>query len=163
MFILGDILSTRLREVLREDLGGVYGVGAGGRLSRSPRQERVFSIQFGCDPSRVDELLAAVRKEIAAISKDGIGADYVDKTKQKWLRQREVSMRQNGFWADWLESAYRFGDDPTLVLDPAPVLARMTPEHVKAAARKYLDGKQQFQAVMLPETTPAAAGAVKAP
>ncbi|HLL21884.1 MAG TPA: insulinase family protein, partial [Kofleriaceae bacterium] len=32
MFILGQALATRLRETLREDLGGVYGVGASGSL-----------------------------------------------------------------------------------------------------------------------------------
>ncbi len=31
LFVLGRVLAIRLREVLREDLGGVYGVGAGAR------------------------------------------------------------------------------------------------------------------------------------
>ena len=31
------------------------------------------------------------------------------------------------------------------------MIARMTSEHVKEAANRYLDGKQLFQAVLLPE------------
>jgi hypothetical protein len=61
MFIVGDVHSSRLHEVLREDFGGVYGVGANGQLAR---QEGVFTIQFGCDPERVDVLIAATRREI---------------------------------------------------------------------------------------------------
>src|SRR5262249_12621009 len=48
--ILGDVLEMYLHDTLREDMGGVYGVGAGGQLVRSPHQERTFSIGFGCAP-----------------------------------------------------------------------------------------------------------------
>jgi len=154
MFILGQVVAIRLREVLREDLGGVYGVGAGGSIARSPRQERQFSIQFGCAPKAVDKLLGATFTELEAIGKSGIGATYLDKVKQGFVRERETSMRTNGFWIDWLARSARFADDPSLVLDPAPVLARMTSDHVKAAAARYLDRKRAYQAVMLPAAPP---------
>ena len=80
----------------------------GAQLSRSPRQERVVRISFGCDPARVDELIAATQKEIAAIVRDGVNADGLDKVKQQFLRGRETQLRQNGFWAAWLDNAYRF-------------------------------------------------------
>jgi zinc protease len=149
-FILGQVLSIRLREVLREDKGGVYGVGVSGALIRSPHQERSFSISFGCDPARVDELVKATFAEIAAVQKSGIGEDYLEKVKQTFTREREVQLRNNGFWLGWLTSAYTYGDDPTLVLDPSKMLARMTPANVKAAARRYLDARQYFQPVLLP-------------
>ncbi len=152
MYILGRVLSMRLREIMREDMGGVYGVGAGGSLTRSPHAERSFTVQFGADPKRVDELLAAARKEIAAIAKTGIGADYLEKVKKIFERERETQLRSNPFWSSWLESSYRYGDDPTIINDPAPMIARMTSDHVKAAARRYLDTRRVFQAVMLPAT-----------
>ncbi|HET7506280.1 MAG TPA: insulinase family protein [Kofleriaceae bacterium] len=149
-FILGEVLEIRLREVLREDKGGVYGVGVGGAIARAPHQERTFSISFGCDPARVDELVKSTFDEIAAVQKDGIGADYLEKVKQVFTREREVQLRNNGFWIGWLTSAYTFGDDPTLVLDPSKMIARMTSDNVKAAARRYLDGKQYYEPVLLP-------------
>ncbi len=162
MFILGRILSIRLRELLREDLGGVYGVSAGGAIVRSPHSERVFTVGFGTDPKRIDELLAAMQKEIAAIAKDGIGADYLDKVKKIYEREREVQLRSNGFWMGWLDNAYRFGDDPTTINDPGPMLARMTSDNVKAAAKRYLDAKRIYQAELLP-AKPAAPAAPTAP
>jgi zinc protease len=158
MFVLRDVLRARLRETLREDLGGVYGVSAGGGLSRSPRQERSFTISFGCDPQRTDELIAATLKEIEAVKQEGSDLDALEKIKQQFLRGRETQLRQNGFWAAWLEGAYRYGDDPALILDTAPVVARMTPENVKAAARRFLSGPNLFQAVMLPADTSSPAG-----
>ena len=39
-------------------------------------------------------------------------------------------------------SAYKYGDDPALVLDPEPVVARMKPDLIKTAAKKFVDAKQ---------------------
>jgi len=150
LFILGQILSIRLREIMREDMSGVYGVGASGTFARSPYQERQFTIQFGCAPEAVKPLIKAAGDEIAAIGKQGIGADYLDKVKQAFLRERETAMRTNGFWVNWLESSARYGDDPTLVLDPSKMVARMTSDNVKAAAQRFLDGKRMYRAILLP-------------
>ena len=149
-FILDQVLSIRLREVLREDKGGVYGVGVSGSIVRAPHQERDLSIGFGCDPARVDELVHATFDEIAAIQRDGIAGDYLEKVKQTFSRERELQLRNNEFWLGWLDTAYRFGDDPTLVLDPSKMIARMTSDNVKAAARRYLDPRQYFEPVLLP-------------
>ncbi|HEX4417488.1 MAG TPA: insulinase family protein [Kofleriaceae bacterium] len=156
-FILDQVLSIRLREILREDKGGVYGVGVGGSIARVPHQERDFSVSFGCDPARVDELVKATFDEIAQIQRAGIGAEYLEKVKQTFLRERETQLRSNGFWIGWLTSAYTFGDDPTLVLDPSKMTARMTSDNVKAAARRNYDAKQYFEAILLPAKADAAA------
>jgi zinc protease len=149
--ILGQILSIKLRESLREDKGGVYGVGAFGRISRSPYQERSFGIRFGCDPTRVDELVKAAFDEASKLAKDGPDVATLDGIKQTFLRSREVELKTNRFWVSWLASAYKYGDDPALVLDTAPMVARMKADLIKAAAKRFLDAKQYYQAVMLPE------------
>jgi zinc protease len=150
LFVLNRVLSIRLREVMREDMSGVYGVGAGGSLARSPHQERVFSVSFGADPQRVDELIAAAKKEIAAIQKDGVKDDYLDRVRKGFERERELQLKSNAFWLGWLDSCARYGDDPALVLDPSPVLARMTSANVKAAAKRFIDERRSYQAIMLP-------------
>jgi zinc protease len=150
LFILSQVLEIRLREVLREDKGGVYGVNVGGALVRAPHPERDFSIAFGCDPLRVTELINAMFDEIAQVQKAGIGPDYLEKIKQTFTRERETQLRSNGFWIGWLTSAYTYGDDPALVLDPSKMIARMTSDNVKAAAKRYLDPKQYFEPILLP-------------
>ena len=155
MYILGQAMMQRLREVMREDKGGVYGVGAFGSLSRVPDQERSFSVSFGCDPARVNELVTTVFAEAERMTKDDFPVADLDRIKQTFLRAREVELRQNRFWVSWLSSAYRHGDDPTIVLDTEAVTKRMTPAMVKASAKRYLATKQYYQAVMLPEPSSA--------
>jgi zinc protease len=156
MYVLGQVLSIRLREEMREEKGGVYGVGAFGSLTRRPDQERSFGIRFGCDPKRVDELIKVAFDEIDKLATGKGDAahlqEILDKTKEIFTRMRETQLRDNGFWVGWLEGAYRFGDDPAIVLDVEPMLKRMTPDNVKAAAKRYLDPKAYFQAVMRPAT-----------
>ncbi len=152
MYVLSRVLSVRLREVMREDMGGVYGVGAGGGISRSPRQERTFTISFGADPNRVDELIKAANAEVAKILKDGVPEDYLDKVRKGYEREREIQLKSNGFWLGWLESTARYKEDPNIILDAQPMLKRMTAANVKASIKKYLDGKTLYQAIMLPAT-----------
>ena len=160
MFILSQVVEMRLREILREDMGGVYGVGAGGWIARRPHSERSFGINFGCAPDAVDKLIKASIDEIAAVQKEGATAEQLEKIKAQFLRERETQLKTNGFWIGWLASTSRYGDDPTLVLDPSKMIGRMTSANVKAAAKKFLPKSPYFQAVLLPA---AATGAAPAP
>jgi zinc protease len=150
MFLLGQVLSIRLREVLREDMGGVYGVGAGGEISRGPHQQRDFTISFGCAPENVDKLIKATFDEIAAVAKNGIGDEYLEKVKQGFLREREIQLRSNEFWSGWLANSVRYHDDPTIILDPTGMTKRATSANIAAAAKRYLDARQYYQSVLLP-------------
>lgn len=158
MYTLGQVLSNFLREDLREDKGGVYGVGANGTVQRSPYGYRSFGVQFGCDPTRVQELVKAAMDDIATIAKQGIDDDHIEKIKQMYTRGRETDLRTNRFWAARLMLAFKYGDDPNDIPDTSKTLARMTAANIKAAAKHYLiDSKNVYQAIRMPnaEKSPA--------
>ena len=164
-YVLGRVLAILLRENLRESLGGVYGVSAGGAIARRPREERTFSISFGCDPARIDELVKATEAEVAALVNAGVKPEILDRVRQTFLRERETQLRNNTFWANWLQTAARHGDDPALVLDPTLITARMTADLVKASAKRLLDRRRVYRAVLVPAgaATPAAKAAPRRP
>ncbi|MCX5747052.1 MAG: insulinase family protein, partial [Proteobacteria bacterium] len=159
MTVLGRVLSIKLRETLREDMGGVYGVGAGGNVTRVPRHERTFSVQFGCAPDKADALLAAVFAQIDKLAKTGLAKDddVLAKVAATYTRERETALKTNGAWLGWLLESARYGDDATLILDPSKMLARMTAANVMASAKRFADQKQYFLSVLQPATpaTPA--------
>ncbi len=158
-YTLAQVLSNLLREELREEKGGVYGVGAFGNVQRKPYQERAFGISFGCAPDRVDELLKALNEVVAKVMKDGVDADHLDKIKQIYTRGRETELRTNRFWSQRLTAAFRYKDDPNDIPDTTKTLARMTSNNVKAAAQHFLDPKTLFQAVQMPVKADAAPAA----
>jgi zinc protease len=157
--ILVEVLRMRLREILREDMGGVYGVRVTGNLSRQPRQRRTITIAFGCAPENVAALRKAVEDEIARLQKEGVATTYLDKIKAETRRGHEVELRTNDFWRNVLVDAGIHGDDPHLALDLEAYLARMTSDGVKAAALRFLPARRVVVGVMLPAAKPAAAPA----
>lgn len=149
--LLSEVMNIRLREVLREDMGGVYGVSIWGGLIRRPVEEYNFSVTFGCAPENVESLRKALFDEIAKVQADGIGEQYLAKVRENWKRQHELALRENGFWAGRLLEAYRFGDDPKDLLDIDTRLARISSGNVKAAAARYLDTSRYVEGVLNPE------------
>jgi zinc protease len=148
--ILADVLRMRLREILREDMGGVYGVGAWAFITRAPRQIRTFGIGFGCAPENAEALKKAVWDEIARLQKEGIDQTYLDKIKEQRKRAFETETQRNDWWQGELEQAYAFGDDPRKIVDLSRVLARIDSDHVKRAARRFLDKHKYVSGTLLP-------------
>jgi zinc protease len=152
--MLGEVLRIRLREILREDMGGVYGVSVSGTVLRRPRPEFAFSVSFGCAPENVEKLERAAFDEIKEIQTKGIGADYIAKVKELRRREHETSLKENGFWVGELARAYTYGDDPKLIVDFDPLVEKVSSDRVRAAAKKYLASTQYVLGEMRPAAKP---------
>ena len=149
------LLDLRLHEVLRNDLGAVYGVGVNGSLVFRPEERRTFTISFSCAPDKVDTLTSAVFQEIAAIQSHGTDQDHLDKIKASQRRERETSLKENGFWLEVLANYYRSGWDPREILRFDELVERMSSERLQAAAREYLPTGRYVIGVLKPEAAPA--------
>ena len=160
---LVEALRLRLREVLREDLGGVYGVSVDGALRRRPLGSLSLTIGFGCAPENVDALQEAVRREIRELQAHGLDATHVAKLRSARTRAHELDLERNGFWLRELARAWRYGDDPREIIDVAPALAPLTSERTQSAARTYLDLERTVVGVLLPSpaTPPVDVGTVR--
>ncbi|MGC4087925.1 MAG: insulinase family protein [Polyangiaceae bacterium] len=152
--VLREVLRLRLREVLREDMGGVYGVSVGGSFHRRPKPEWDVNISFGCLPENVEKLEAAVWEEIRAIQDHGVDESYLVKLKEARRRTSETELQDNGFWLKELERTYSFGDDPKQIGDITRFLGQATSDRVRATAKKFLSKKQYVLGVLKPEPKP---------
>jgi zinc protease len=148
---LGEVLSIRLREVLREDLGGTYSASASGGASRDPWASYYFNVSFGSAPDRVDTLSRVVFAELDSLKTNGARQVDVDKVKETLKRSFETNLRENGFWLGQLTAYYRLGDDPRLLLSYPQLVDTLTPQLVKEAAARYLRTDNYVQITLLPE------------
>ncbi|MEO6774399.1 MAG: insulinase family protein [Kofleriaceae bacterium] len=151
--VLTKVLEIRLREVLREDLGGVYGVTVTAALAREPTPRREFEVMFGCDPHNVDKLEHAVVAELARIAKDGIAEPYLAKVREQVRREHETSVKDNAWWVQAIHEAYWSGEDFTALTDANAEIARATRANVQAAATRFFDPKHYVLGVMKPRAT----------
>ncbi len=153
------VLNNRLREVLREDLGGTYGVSVSATLSQKPRQRYSLSISFGCAPEKAEMLKQRVFTEIAQVRDHGLDPKYLQKVEEAQVRSRETSLRQNGFWLGLLKNYDSSGFDKRLILQFQPLVDGFTDEDVQTAARRYLNPERYVLGVLYPENGPGEAAA----
>ena len=148
---MAEALSMRLRDSLREELGGTYGASARGSTALYPRPRYDISIAFGCSPERVDELVSRVFAEIQRLKDEGVDDALLAKIKETQRRQRETDLEENGFWLSTLRFYDFHREDPRQILDLESWIAGLTSQHIRDAARRYLDEKNYVQVALLPE------------
>lgn len=149
---LNQILDIRLREILREDMGGVYGVGVRGGLARWPTARFITSINFDCDPNRVDDLVKACKIELERAQKEGFEASYLEKIKEALLREYEVNLQRNPFWLRNLAYYLQNGLDPIDILAYPKRVGELKLEEMQQAVQVFYGGKNHVLAVLEPES-----------
>lgn len=148
---LASVMEIDLREMIREELGGTYGVGIGSEESLFPAQEYRLQISFGCDPDRIDELAATVFGQIDSLRAYGPDPEYVERIREAQSREYEVNLRDNGFWLTQLYKSYFVATDPLGVIQYPKLVQNLSVEMIQEAAIKYLNTDNYVQIVLVPE------------
>jgi zinc protease len=149
---VGKILSTRLLEVIREDKSSVYSIGAYPSSTKFPEEEYTITVAYGTSPQKLDELKKAVFDIISEYKNNGPTTEEVAKAQEKMLREREVALRENGFWMGILSNIYyikngdfsEFGGYENLVKN-------LTTESTKKAFNDWFDFKNYISVALAPE------------
>jgi zinc protease len=131
-------------------MGGTYGVGVSGDISRLPVARYETSLQFDCAPDNVDRMIAAVKEELRAVKERGFSAEDLEKVKAAQRRSLEVARRTNGYWTDQLQWHYWNGFDPRSILEEARLIGALTGEDLKRAVGRYFDETRQLVGILRP-------------
>jgi zinc protease len=150
MSSLVEYLSIRLREVLREDLGGTYGVRVAGWLQRWPDEEYQLRLGFGADPGRIEALVGTLFLEIEAL-KNGADEGTVAKVRQAQRRKLETDLRENSWWISQIEYAWTNGLDPGRILEDEERIADLNAATITEAARRWLVSDRFVRVTLVPE------------
>lgn len=148
---LADVLDARLREKLREDLGGTYGASVSANYTRIPVGEYQVSINFSCDPARTEELIKATYADIEDLKTNGPLEKQVNDTREKLIRDNETSVKQNGYWTTQLSLRYLSGDPIDTLFAMPEEYKKLSVKSVHDAAKKYLDTKNVVKVTLYPE------------
>jgi zinc protease len=150
---MADILEVRLRELIREDLGGTYNVSADASYAKVPRAEYTIDISFGCSPDRTDDLVKTVLKEVENFKANGPTDKQLADVKETFLRDDETNMKQNGYLLQQIALRYEFGEDLTSLFHLPDYYRKLDAATIKAAAQKYLDPANMVKITLFPEKT----------
>jgi zinc protease len=151
---LGVVLERRLRETLRDALGGTYGVQVDANASKIPKDRYDITIDFGCDPERTEELVKTLFREIEALKAKGPGDKEVSDAREALLRQHETELAQNTLLVSQISEMYEDSEDVQEFFDLPRAYANLTAAAVQDAARRYLDTGNYVRVTLYPEKMP---------
>jgi zinc protease len=149
---LEGVMEIKLREIMREDMGGTYGVWIWSSESHYPEEKYEFNIMFGCSPENVDTLTQALFTQIDSLQSYGIDIDYISKVQEKQRQAREVDLQENKFWLDSISFYYYHGETPLNILDYDKLIDELSVDVIQAAAKDYLNTDNYVKVVLYPES-----------
>jgi zinc protease len=148
--MLMNILSIKLRESMREEQSGVYGVSFNGSSVKYPEPEYTITSTWGCNPDSILKLTQTVLSEMAKIKKEGPTMEDLNKVKETLIRDRETKLKENNFWVSALQNLYLYGDRLLTLEEYKTYVNSFTSKDIKKIADKYLDTENYVKVALTP-------------
>lgn len=105
--ITGQILSKRLLDTVREDMGAVYSIGAYGSMNRMPGKNTQLASQFPMKPEMKQEVLDFIAAEIERM-KGNVTQEELNKVIEFMVKSANEGKEKNSSWmsaiSGWTEN-----------------------------------------------------------
>ncbi|NWF89414.1 MAG: insulinase family protein [Ignavibacteriaceae bacterium] len=146
-----DVMNIKLREVIREEMSGTYGVSVNHSLQKLPLEKYMTAISFGCNPDRADELIKTVFDQIDSMKSIRLDEIYLTKVKETQRREWEENLKENNFWVNRLWTYYLYDYDLEDFFEYGKRIEKLNPEIIKNAVKEYFNMENFIQVVLKPE------------
>jgi zinc protease len=147
---LGEILTIKLLENLREKESQIYGIEASGNLNKVPNESFSFSIGFPCAPENAEKLIASALKELQNIIDNGPDEKDLMKFKEGELSDFRTYSKQNSFWMSNFTRSYLYEKNPEDILNFESLVNELTANDIQRIAKKYLS-KDKVIGILMPK------------
>ncbi|MFT4061255.1 MAG: insulinase family protein [Edaphocola sp.] len=148
--MVGEILSIKVIEQVREKMGAIYGGGFNGSLEQYPYSRYTVEGYFPCGPENVQPIIKEVNAEIADIKANGPSQKDLDKVKLAILEKRKEAIKTNKYWNGKLEQLLFWNHSKENFLNAEANVNKVTVADIKATANKLFAGNS-FTAILDPE------------
>ncbi len=148
---LARVVQGRLFSVLRQEMGGTYGVSATAQVQAVPVPEYSLTITFACDPARVEELTTRVFNDIASLRASAPNRGQVNDIAVSFQRDYETNSKQNPWLLSQIAQSYETLQDASTPFHLPDLYNAISPESLQDAAANYLDMRRYVKVTLLPE------------
>jgi zinc protease len=147
--VLTGIVNKRLRERLREQLGGTYSPQVGAQTYLLPPEHYRVRLLFNSAPERMDELDHEMFKLLDSVRTVGATPEELAAQVRIQRRRLETMLQDDRYWLSTMELYHRLGIPLDRIVSPFPE-ARMTPTELAAVARTYLPKSVYIHMISVP-------------
>jgi zinc protease len=151
LMALNKLMNIRLREVLREEKSGVYGVSFSAIPRHYPVENLELLVYFSCSPDNIGMLTEAALAVIKEVKEQGCEEKNVVKIRETLIRERETSLKENDFWLSYITSSCQNGENLSDMLVYNDWVNALKAEDLKVFASKYLVTDNYARFVLVPE------------
>lgn len=149
---LVQVMRIKMRESMREDKGGVYGVRVSGYATQFPKPEYSITISFNSDPANTEDLIATALKDIENARLNGAEEKDLTKIKETQRQEKIKNLKENRFWSGELREKAQNKEDLNVIqmknLEQA--IKGLTSEDIKNAANLFFDENNFIRVMMEP-------------
>jgi zinc protease len=145
-----DAVRMLLRQEIREEAGGTYGVGIGGFRQLEPYQVYLIQIGFGTDPDRVEEITERLYATLESAHNGALDESFVERVTATQREEYQQNLKENGYWASALETVVEYEREFTSILDYPDLIDSLEAAHLQEAAARYLDRSRSLELTLLP-------------
>ncbi|PHS38930.1 MAG: hypothetical protein COB07_07390 [Sulfurovum sp.] len=138
--MMKDILTIRLRNLIREEKSGTYGVGVSCNIIRELEKTASCNIRFASDPARKDELITSIRQAIVQFVKEGPTSLELKNVKTKYTLLYKKALKNNYFWQELILNHAKHGDDIHVLLDFEKNIENVTQKDVQKVSETLFGG-----------------------
>lgn len=149
--MLSEVMNIKIIEKLREEMGGIYGGGMRGGLSKRPYEQYSIGVSFPCGPENVNKLVAAFLGIVKDVSDKGIDEKDMAKVKETLKKQYEVQIKNNDYWLEGLSKSFIDQTDPAWILAYPGKVEGVTADQLQQLCKKLMDTPNYIKAVLYPE------------
>ncbi|MBB3186770.1 M16 family metallopeptidase [Microbacter margulisiae] len=147
--ILGNILTIRYTQSIREKNGGAYSVGVLGTVSRLPFPQTLLYMQFDTDPKLDAKMLGIIHQELQKIADNGPAAEDLTKVKDNLLKKHAEELEDNNWWISTLNSYYiphiNYVNNYNTIVD------NITGKTIQDLAKQLITKMNRLEVVMQPK------------
>lgn len=145
------VLNILLRESLREDKGGVYGVSVQSSATKYPSEKYAVNIGFNADPPKAQELIAAVNDVIDDFIANGTTQERLNKVKETFKREYETNLKENSFWIAKMVYADKYAWDIHNLDKYISAVDALDLKTIQETAEQYLSTENTIQVTLEPK------------
>lgn len=149
--MLSEVMNIKIIEKLREEMGGIYGGGMRGGLTKRPYEHYNIGVSFPCGPENVDKLVNAFLGIVKDVCDKGIDEKDMAKVKETLKKQYEVQIKNNDYWLEGLSKSFIDQTDPAWILLYPAKVEGVTAAQLQQLCKKLMDTPNYIKAVLYPE------------
>jgi len=149
--LMNSVFQEMLFENIREKMSGVYVIQSYPMISRFDINQVSLTVMFGCDPERVEEIIAEIDRQLGILLNNEFDDLFVNTARETLKKEYEQSDRENSSWIEYIKDKQLYGFSSEDVLRRASYVETITRDEIAEIANKCLDRQKCVTAVLYPE------------